>query len=242
MVKIVHEFNGKKIEKDSEVGTFLLSNNMGGYVSFPDEPLSKHQGLVFYDGLEHFKLIDDIKIRKDLKKIINHFTRVEREYADGVNNTIIFPSHHNSLIFELNKREDIELILDCRKADDMRQFGRYYDVYEEDGKIMIEFTKKTDISEDLTRDEQEFKIFLVLHADTGTTSYLPVKTWFEEKYEYDEHNPSGQLSRYVYHALTMKCRQLICSFGTTKTDALHELEKVMERFDKVVKEIGRAHV
>ncbi|MFC1755437.1 hypothetical protein ACFL96_18950, partial [Thermoproteota archaeon] len=211
-------------------------------VSFSHNPVSKHQGLVLYDGLEHFEIIDNIILNKKNKQITNKFTHVEREYNDGTKDKIILPKGHNSLVYALNKREEISIILDCRKVDDMRQFGRHYHIYEENGNIIVEFVKKTDSREDNSNDEEEFRIFLVLHPDTRTNEYKKVENWFEENYSYDEQRVFSPQSRYVYHALDIQCQRLICSFGTTKTSALQELDKILNNFDRAVKQEERHHI
>ena len=238
MVKIVHEFKGKRIEKEVEIDNFLLSNNIGGYVSFSNKPVSKHQGLVLYDGLEHFELIDNLLIKKDLKKIINHFTHVEREYSDGIKDKIILPEGYNALIYELNKDQDINVMLDFRKVDDMRQFGRYYDIYEEDGDIIIHFIKKTDSREDATHDQEEYDIYLILRShkeEHGACDYDKIGAWIKEDYSYDERRPYMPAPRYVYHALDIRCHKLICAFGTTKSAAKDELNKLVSHYDDLVK-------
>lgn len=238
MIRVVHEFNKKKIEGQMPSDNFILSNNIGGYVSFSETPVSKHQGLVFFDGREHFESLNNISPNKKVTKIINHFTHIDREFEDGTKDKLIYPTGHNSLIYELNKTTELDIVLDCRKVDDMRQFGRYYDIKEEDGNIIIEFIKTTDSREDQTHDNEEFRTYIILHTDTKP-DYDVIREWFEENYSYDERRIFLPEPRYVFKALKLRCKNLICALGSTKAEAMYELDKVTKNYDYVIEQKSR---
>ena len=162
MTVMIHEFQGKSVQKKIDQDNFLLTNNQGGFISLSQTLISKHQGVVFFSGLDHFKTINNIRINKKLTVLKNRFTHIERYYEDDIREKIIYPSGYNALILEFNKEEEVEINFDCRKIWDLRNFGRSYNIYEEKDRLIVEFTKTEDFSEDGS-DKEEFKVFEVLH-------------------------------------------------------------------------------
>ena len=96
------------------------------------------------------------------------------------------PLFHDSIVYELSEEKDIEIVLDAKKAYDDREFGRFYEAYEEDGRIIIEYTKKTDKNEDKTEGRVLYKLYVVLNG----SKFKKTGKYVEENYPFDERRES----------------------------------------------------
>src|SRR3989338_7569886 len=114
-MQVTHSLGILSINKNvNENAGFLLTNKKGGYCSFFNIPSSRYQGLFYFD---------------------------ERK-KENVIEAFLMPKGFNSLIYELDSENEVDLILDCKNSYDNREWGRYYDISEEKGFIIVKFTKK----------------------------------------------------------------------------------------------------
>src|SRR3989338_1391348 len=179
-MKIIHNLGVLNISKatDENAG-FLLSNRRGSYCSFSNAA-SRYQGMFYLDAksMEMYKFIESIEIegKNDVDSLKNAFYYAER-IKKGIVENFMMPRSFNSLVYELSESNEVDLILDCKKSFDNREWGRNYEIFKEGNCIIVKFTKKTDSREDSTSGKNEFVLFLAIKSDSGR--HEAANEWFE---------------------------------------------------------------
>jgi glycogen debranching enzyme len=228
-MNIIHKLPGLSISKeDHHTSLCILSNNLGGFLFLSQLPISKFNGLFVNYDLELFKTIENIGILgKDFTGIENHLTHIKRNYGDN-SDKIVCPKKINGTIYSLSKKDRVFIDFDCRKVNDIRTFGRTYDVTIEDNKIIVEFTKKSDEREDNTESVQEFSFYAAVQPSSfkPETDYEFVNQWVESYYRYDHERKDFPAHRYVHRPFIIDTKELLIGVGRTKKEALDELDKL----------------
>jgi len=220
-MKIIHSINNYNIEKDIDdkenVG-FLLTNGLGGYAAFAKENDSRYNGWFASFGHKVYKIIDEIKIQNAAKivKIKNEFYQTERSYDNGLTENVFVPRQYNSLVYEFNKETAVEVVLDIRESYDGRNFGRNYEITEENGLTIVKYTKHKNWEED-RGEGKEYEIFLAIKTDSGDVE--KIGQWLEKHYNYDEKRASYPFDRHVYKALAIKAGKIVIASSLDKKTA-----------------------
>ena len=252
---IVHNFRGYKVQKEGDSDRFLLTNKIGGYSSFEEKNISKHQGVFFSDHFELFKVIENILFSGKVTKMINQFHLVEKIRGDikhEIKEEYFMPHEKDALVVTLTKPQDMQIILDCRKSIDFSEWGREYSIKTQGNKIIVHYEKRSSTkenastSEDINRkdvgrlkeDENrkeglrsgklQYEIYLVIIPD----SFVFDKTdeWKKVDYSYDERRKSIS-SRYVYDAFTIRnISSAVFAYGTSLSEVLKTADDVSHNF------------
>ena len=213
-MKIIHSFKNRKAEKMVEQDTsFLLTNKKGGYCYLSGKPESRYQGVFFNKDFRMYKVIDNIKTGGEVEELANNFSEVRRKKGN-LTETFFMPYGFNSLVYELDKESDAEIVLDIRESYSSPEFGRIYDIYEEDGRIIVKY-----------RQEGEFECFLII---SGHKSYEQICKWIKQEHELDRKRNSPPFEKHVFSALKVKCSKLVFSFSFNKEEAVKENKQVYE--------------
>ncbi len=230
-MKVLHQVEDFRIEKDVENPNFLLTNKIGGYVSFSCYPISRYQGVFFSDHFQLYKVIDDIRLLNHHipQKAINKFWCFERIY-DNFKETFFMPHNHNALVYELSDIEEFDVVLDCRESYSSASFGRYYEIYEKNKKIIVKFTKKNDNRES---EENTFELYLVIAP--SEMNYKKKYSWENIHYSFDEARNSPPFERYVYNALKIKSKRVIFTFSKSEEKAIKESDDILKNLEKLKK-------
>lgn len=228
MVRVTHILGAKRLEGEAANPVGILTNKLGGYVSFSPTTISRYQGVFFNNNGEMHKVIEAILPLDALpvSAFNNHFSWMQWERG-FLKEDIIFPFNHNTLIYELSEEKEILLALDCKRAYDDRQFGRYYSIAKEGGKLIITFTKKSDSKEDLGHGKTEYQIYLVIDE---SRNFQIIDQFSPTRYSFDKERNSPPWERHVYHAVKIRAKQLVLSFSTSKEEALKENTRVLNNF------------
>ncbi|MBW2964589.1 hypothetical protein KY363_03955 [Candidatus Woesearchaeota archaeon] len=196
--------------------------------------MSKYNGLFISDYLQLYKTLEDIGIEGSSPiEIENRFADVRRKH-EGNTETICFPDGANGMIYRLAKKSRIYLRFDCRKVNDLRSFGRYYAVEIGSNGILVSFTKRTDSREDQTNGEDEFSLFVAIHAKgfDPKKDLEGVDSWSEIQYSYDAGRKDSPQSRYNYTPFIINAKELIISAGLTKEEAISGMESLRNSKDE----------
>lgn len=234
-MKLIHSLGILNLSKDTnDSAGFLLTNKRGSYSAFFSKQDSRYYGFFYFDPKagEMYKIIENIEIagNDEVFSIGNLFYSAERK-KNGAIEFFHMPNGLNTLIYELSTQEAIDLILDCRKSYDNREFGRYYDVLEEEGTIVVKFTKKTDKREDNTEGNHEFSMFLAIKSDGQ--KFEKNDKWTEREYHSDEKRNSPPFRRHVYNALRLHGSKFVFSASKDKSRAIKEAVYVFENADEL---------
>jgi len=233
MVKIVHSFKNLTIEKNvKEDISFILTNKKGSYVYLAEKPESKYQGMFFFNNFWMYKVIENINLidNKATTEIKNNFYSIDRKRKNTVE-SFFMPYGSNSLVYELNKKKEIEITLDVKKSYDNRIWGRYYEILEEKDCIVIKFTKKTDNREDSSDEIKEYVIYLVIKSKNN--NFDKIEKWVKRYYKLDEQRNSIPFTRYVFCALKLKGEKFVFSISKDKENAIKECKYIFSTSDKL---------
>ncbi len=210
-ISLKFEINKKRLGKkiDLKDQSFIFTNKIGSYLYLSLDGIirSRYQGFYYCKSYEKtwelIKTIENIQLNsKPITQIINKFYLLERKRSN-ITESFFLPHNFNTLVYEVinSKNEDVILSFDVKKLFDNRNYGRFYNVYEKNGFLIIEFTKKTDQSEDQTSNEEEYKLFTVINTNM---SYEKIDSWEEINYEIDRKRNSEPYQKYVYKPLKLK--------------------------------------
>ena len=212
---------------------FLLTNN-GNY--FLSEIDSKYQGFFYYKNGRMFKIIDSISINKDVAEIKNNFFNVQQKRRSLSES---FWLYNEVLIYEQNKAQEFELLLDVKESYDNRAWGRYYEVLGDvDGDIVIKFTKKTDSKEDNSNNVKEYELYLVIKGDR--LEYKKTDKWIKKNYSFDKKRNSPD-ERYVYSCLKIKSKTAVFSVSDKLDKAIEESEYVFDNLKEIKNKMKENH-
>jgi len=234
-MKIIHSINNHQIEKDIDdkenVG-FLLANGLGGYAAFAKTNDSRYNGWFVTLGQKLYKIIDEINLPGEGKavKLRNDFYKAERSFDGGLTESVFFPREQNSLVYELSKASSAEIVLDTREPYDGRNFGRNYEILEEDGLTIIKYTKSKNWEEDKA-EGKEYEIYLAIKADGGKIE--KIGQWAAKHYGYDELRASQPFDKHVYKALKINAQKIVFSAALDKKTAKSEAVSVFKNANEL---------
>ncbi|MBI2558344.1 hypothetical protein HYW20_03400 [Candidatus Woesearchaeota archaeon] len=234
-MEVAHKLGILSIKKNvnDNVG-FLLTNKKGSYCSLYGTPSSRYNGLFYFDDktMWMYKFLDDIEVigHGKVSGLANGFYFTERK-KDSLIESFLMPTHLNSLVYELSSKNDVDIVLDCKESYDNRQWGRHYEIFDEQGCIIIKFTKKTDRREDASGDIQEFVLYLAVKSDVD--GYVKNDRWVERRYSFDKERNSPPFMRYVYNALRCKGSKFIFSMSKNKNMAISECLHVFGNLEAI---------
>ena len=226
-MKIRHCWGGDEIKKESaEPVGFLLTNRLGGYLSLPNKDVSRYNGWFFtcpdLIGKKIFKIIENIELLDsgEVIEIKNNFWSVERNYAQN-REKFFLPKNHNSLVYELDKKGKIELFLDLKESYDNQEFGRFYQVSEEQDVIVIKCQNNQDI--------------FYLAIKTDKLNYSEIGDWVFRNHQLDKKRGSYPLERYVYKAISISSQKIVFSVDSNKEKAIKEAKQVFAKIKALKK-------
>ncbi|MBU4338965.1 hypothetical protein KKB43_04800 [Patescibacteria group bacterium] len=234
-MKIIHSINNHQIERDIDdkenVG-FLLANGLGGYGAFAKTNDSRYNGWFAALGQKLYKIIDEIKLQDEAKivKIKNDFYKAERFFDSGLSESVFIPHRRNSLVYELSKESSVEIVLDMREPYDGRNFGRNYEILEEDGLTIVKYLKNKNWEED-KGEGKEYEIYLAIDAGGGKVE--KIGRWTAKHYSYDEKRASQPFDKYVYKALKINAKKIVFSAALDKKTAKSESKFVFKNANEL---------
>ncbi len=228
MAKAAHFWGGKKLSGSVDNPSFILTNNAGSFACFSNSPSSKFEGFFVSSGSEVFRAIESVALSGELKEISNRLYCVERKRG-SLTESFFVPHYYNSLCYELSKKSEFEVFLDCRKAYDLRQWGRFYRIYERGKTAVVEFVKKTDEREDKSSGAEEFRLYLAVKTN-GSCQKL--NEWVRRDYWADRARNSAS-ERYVYDALRINASKAVFSAAKSEETAVSEANYVFSNIKKL---------
>jgi len=225
MITLIHKLRKDKVEKEIDDAHFLLTNKKGGYLYFSNQPVSKYQGVFFNNSFRMFKTIENIELPIPITKVVNNFYSVVRERGN-VSEEFFMPHNLDSFVYSVSKYNDFVTVnLDCRESYEGESLGRIYNIYPEQGKIVVEYSKGN-----------SYRFFLVVGGFVG---FQNVKHWNQIFYPLDQKRNS-ESHRYVFSAFKLKGSCFVFSFSTDKYKAMKECSYVLNNYAKLKKKQERS--
>src|SRR3989344_1336852 len=159
-----------------------------------------------------------------IKRAKNNFWNFEVERSSGLVERFFMDPRSDSLIYELNNPIAFSLVLDCKEIFDNDSDGRFYDISEEDGCVLISDAKKQG-------GVARYNYFL---AVAGKDYAFERKgEWEPQKYAYDEARRDPPYERYVFNVGALKGKEFVFSAGTDKEEAKKTARAVLKDRERV---------
>src|SRR3989344_2634755 len=224
----------KNVEKsvDADVSV-LLTNRNGSYSLFSSKPLSRYEGVFFRHENKMFKVIESFSFASPVSAITNHLWGVTLKRGD-LSQLIFMPINRDAVVVSLSASSEFELVLDAKISEDNRVWGRNYCVSHEDKTIVVKFSKKSDCRDDNSLINHEFDLYLAVYAPE--LEYLPLQSWEEHNYHYDEERNSPPFSRWVFKACKIRVKDFVCAWSFNKSDAVDSAKKIFDERDRLRRE------
>jgi len=224
---LLHQIGNHKIQKDiAGSPQFLLTNKRGGFFYWQENPTSRYQGFYFKGSDKMLKTIAQVRLGVSLaiKRAKNNFWNFEVERSSGLVERFFMDPRSDSLIYELNNPIAFSLVLDCKEIFDNDSDGRFYDISEEDGCVVISYAKKQG-------GVARYNYFL---AVAGKDYAFERKgEWEPQKYAYDEARRDPPYERYVFNAGVLKGKEFVFSAGIDKEEAKKTARAVLKDKERV---------
>lgn len=217
---------------------FLLTNKKGSFAMFLNNSKSKYSGVFLndnssFDDFQIFKIIEDIRLDQDIRWVETDFCCAKRKRG-SLTESFFMPPGFDSLVYEINKKAPVDIILDVKKAYDNRIWGRNYDILREEDYLLVRFSKKSDEKEDPASGDHEYSMFIVVmpeHMDGVRINGL----WEEYHYNFDESRNSYPYSRHVYNAATINSSRIVFTFGKDADKAVKDAFYIRKNLAKIRK-------
>ncbi|MFP4401617.1 MAG: amylo-alpha-1,6-glucosidase [Candidatus Nanoarchaeia archaeon] len=221
----------------NELGSFLLKNPQGDYIiQSVYEPTCKSFGFFRFDQSMQtpLKVLDWFGVKNtQVEKINISEYRVEKYFKSpyiehSTENVLEYESFTKSpkggFVYKTNSHLPIQVHLDVRYFDDFSKFGKFYNLYEEEGIVFIEFTKKNN---DLIQYQE------IIAISTPNIVYTKVEQFVEQYYKYDDERQTGA-HEFIYNALEIDTagidKEIHVAYASSKEEVLKQL-KVMNNLD-----------
>ena len=210
---VSHKINSKETKRETKDNpAFLLTSGEGSYLSLGTQGnFTKYNGVYFSeDDFSPVKTIESIHFFKmNVLEVRNYLSYIERISKEGVERFYMLSS--GGLIYDVDGFSgEVCVWLDCRKMYDFNGIGRIYKVYEENGALIIEYTKFTDDS----LSKEDYKIFIAVF---GVKGYKHVNTWFPYRYSFDSKRENKEFEAFIYEGLKLSVKDsLRLSFGFSR--------------------------
>ena len=159
-----------------------------------------------------------------IKRAKNNFWNFEVERSSGLVERFFMDPRSDSLIYELNNPIAFSLVLDCKEIFDNDSDGRFYDISEEDGCVVISYAKKQG-------GVARYNYFLAVAGKDYT--FERRSEWGPQKYAYDEARRDPPYERYVFNAGALKGKEFVFSAGTDKEEAKKTARAVLKDKERV---------
>ncbi len=224
---MLRDFTGEKMTFLNK--GFLITNKSGGYCSLGID--SRYSGVFFRVKDRMFKIIDDIKVPGITTEIHDYSWRVKRR-KNSLSESFWMPMHTNTLVYELSSHEHIDLLLDIREAYDTRNWGKKYDIFVENGKIIVKFTKFQDYRDGDSGQEKEYELYLVIEGDDDL-HYKETQNWIKKEYSSDRERGSLPYEMYIFDSMKLLSKKLVFSVSEDKGEAVKAAEKVIKNMGEI---------
>ncbi len=214
-MKVTYKIGQNIISKEGN-GNLLLTNLKGDFLNL-GKCNSKFQGWFVKDN-EVFKILEEIKLEGEVKELINEVFQIKRKRK--ITETYMLPKNFNSLVYELSKESEVEFVFDIRKAYDLSETERKYEISEFGEKIIVYYPKE--------------EIYVVI-GQRKKSKFEKIDKWISYDYLEDEKRNSPPFTRYNYSALKLKCKTVVLTAGHNRVKVLEENDLVLKELNKIKK-------
>ena len=191
----------------------LSTNRAGSFALFGDSPSSRYSGVFFWLGGRMFRTISFIDLKENFSsQSYDGFCGVRKR--GKLEESFCFANDKNVFFYGLSSPSKFDIVLDCKENYDNREWGRFYDIREEDGLVIVKFSKQDDAHE---LPGVKFDLFLVF---AGVDSFVKIDEWEVEKYPDDESRSSPPFERWVYRLGSMTSGSIAVSCSHDRDEAI----------------------
>lgn len=212
----------RNVEEDV---AFMLGNKKGGYVYFSTGKKSRYEGVFLQLNKRMYRVIAYIGLEKKPDKIVNRFHSVERHVNEN-RERFMMPYNLNSIVYELEKADWINISLDVRESYDTSAPGSY-EILEKDKAVIVKCSK----------DGKES--FVSIKAERPKYELLgEFNTDYNER-DMERNSPPYEII--VHKTLRVRSKKLAVAFSDDMETAVNESTHVLKNL-KRIKEEQENHV
>ncbi len=228
-MNILHSFPQRILKKGSKaIQQAILTSKTGSFALLEQFPSTRYSGFFWYANtkrmlkiIEHIFPLDE----KSPAEMVNIFYGMRWKFRNN-DMSVFLPTNSSSLVCELRAKGKLGFTMDVKDAYDNREWGRHYDVWEEQNCLIVKFTKKTDGKEDSSHEQEEYSLHVAI---TGYEKAELKKEWLGRGYAGDKQRNSSPFSRYVFAPAILAGKSFVCSIGWTKDAAIEEAKTLARR-------------
>lgn len=217
-----HRFGPYHVRKQlAECPQFLVRNRHGGFFLWSETITSKYQGLWTRVNGAMYKSIAYIRPGVDLpvRRVVNYLWGFATDRGSDFHELFYMDPHSDSFIYEMKNPLPFSLILDAKEQSDQDEWGRFYDVTEEDGCLLVSYMKKNG-------DAVSYEFTLAI---AGYAWYETKKEWMRNEYPWDVSRQDPPFERSVFNALSLTGKRIVFSVHAERGKALAKAQSVLVR-------------
>jgi hypothetical protein len=224
--------------------THILSNSLGSFYYWSEQPYAKFSGLIFREDSELIKCLEKIEI-KESKYLDSSDTEkeiiVKREDVDE---KYYLQKDKNCFSYNLDKKKDITLYFDIHKMNDFDEWGRLYSIIYEKGCVILEYKKEDN------NKRQQYLFYVAIKINDKKDSvedieqkeigskYNKIEQFVRVEYEYDKFRNSS-FERYVYKAINFESNFFTLSFSSKKNIAIKNAIDLFNNIEEIKQKDNR---
>ena len=228
-MNILHSFPQRILKRGSKSEPkAILTSKTGSFALLEQFPSTRYSGFFWYANAERMlKIIEHVfpLDEKSPMEMVNTFYGMRWKFRNN-DMSAFLPTNSSSMVLELRNKGKIGFTLDVKDAYDNREWGRYYDVWEEQNCLVIKFTKKTNGKEDNSHEQEEYSLHVAI---AGYEKAEMKKEWLGREYATDKQRNSSPFSRYVFAPALLEGKTFVCSVGWAKDAAIKEAKTLAKR-------------
>ncbi len=206
-MKITHSTKFSKKSKEGD-GSFLISDQKGGYLWFNSEPKSRYEGwFCSFEGCEEpYRIIESIAVEgeNDIFEIKNRFNYIKRR-RKGLSELFYISKASNTFVYRLSRKKKIDVFFDVRKSYESKEPSDY-EFEKVEGVIVVKFHEE---------------IFLAVKSEKGEN----IKKIIDRQYSYDKERNSSPFSKNIYHGISLYGKNFVFAVSKSKSDAIKDVKK-----------------
>ncbi|MBI4144294.1 hypothetical protein HY486_03540 [Candidatus Woesearchaeota archaeon] len=200
----------------------IILANKTGYLMLTEDKRTRYQGAYFFDNNACWKTLECVQHNEKIKETTHALWSVERESENTKEGYYLA---HKGIIYENQDNKECTLILDCKRMDDNREWGRTYEISTEQQCIVVTYKKTNSNEEDNTNNDKEYEYCVAISGEQ--LEFLPLQNWIKHEYEYDEKRKSPPYHRWVYEALKFRTTVAI-AYSFNKEEAITNAKNLLQ--------------
>ena len=198
----------KKIEKEIDTASFLLSNKLGDYLWMSGNTKSRYEGWFCRLDEKMYRFIEEIEVEDggNVLAVGNFFNHIERK-RENIEEIFYLSESSHSFVYELTEKRNIRIFFDVKESYSSLP-SKDYTITREKEFLIIKFDPH---------------LYLAIKTQQGDD----IKEIINKHYSYDQSRNSPPFTRNVYKGLLLSGKRFVFAVASSKKDVLREIKKIV---------------